>query len=89
MPNTNLNPKEEKQEEPTINPDLPGKNVSGVVHLWGDFSGGQFSWEPIVRRATMKATDHPKGNFLWGQLSREKLIFNFNLIALFYVGTVQ
>ena len=57
--------------------DFSGKNISGVIQPWENFpgrgGGGQFSSGPNVRGAIMQVTINPKGNFLWGQLSRGTL----------------
>ena len=66
--------------------------MSGVIHPWDNFPGVQFSSEPVVRGAIMQATNHPKGNFLWGQLSRGKLsgvnYFRGNRPRANYLGAI-
>ena len=70
------------------------KNNLGVIHPWDNFpgGGGQFSSRPFVRGA-----NHPKGNFLGGQLSTGKLSgFNYlrgnrprvNYLGVNYTGAV-
>ena len=94
----NLNPKEEKQEEATINystsiSDSLGKNISSVIHPWDNFPGGQFSLGSIVPGAIIHATNHPKGNFLWGKFSRDKLsgisCLCDNLLRVNYLGRIS
>ena len=53
--------------------DSSGKNISCVIHSWDNFPGVRFFSGPIVRGAIMQVANQPKGNFLWGQLSRGKL----------------
>ena len=65
---TNLNHKEGKQEEATIDKstsisDSWGKNMSCVIFPWYNLPGG---WE-VFLGAIMQATNYPKGNFPWGQ----------------------
>ena len=67
---TNLNPKEEKQEEATIDysttiSDLSGINVSGVIHPWDNFPRGG------GRGAVFLGANSPRGNYA-GDKSSER-----------------
>ena len=49
-----------------------------VIHPWDNFPvAAVFLRGTIIPETIMQATNHPKGNFLWGQLSRGKLSIIF------------